>query len=1121
MKPDTARKKKMVDAVVERVVADATGTSVEPFRRWAGPAPSSRFWLGWLVPESGVALPSSASSFSGRFRPASQGMSFKVAELPVTLDLSVSFAVWPVLHPTYEEQKTGSGLADADDDDAVPTGTTGPDRREPLARVRTKVPIGPVSLPPLVIAEDGDLTHGLVEIDAALAGALGRMPAGLIPYRPALPRQKSRPLTSDLLDAHSWHAWVDSSLGRPVMPSWHAEVNAETRALSDGSFEITVIVVNRSPDIDDQWIDDAQTHGFPKWAVDPLIYEVELRCQPSTRIVPYMLEQIPKSYRYDREVTALGINCAVDGSGAQAQVTAFAAIAETDRVYPRTLGADGRLIDTTFASLAADPLPALDRLTAEARAWHAGHWSPAALDHLAAADGWTVESRAEAGLDAVDAAEEMDWVERGIAALRSDVKLLRAFRLMNETMTLVARGRYEAWRPFQLAFLVGCLPATVDPASDATVDILWFATGGGKTEAYLGLNLVHLFYGRLRGINAGARTWARFPLRLLSLQQTQRFAESVLFGEAVRRSNADVAHGEPFGVGYYAGSGNTPNSISLPGDRFYNGWDPTDQRNLESCRVIENCPVCRVPPDIRFDTKTHTLVHECSTPQCQLQGVLPVWVVDDDIYRWVPSVIVGTVDKLAQLGQSAGFRKLMGGVLGRCPIHGYSGKAGECERFGCREPLQPVASGFGGIVLEIQDELHLLSESLGALDGNYETLFQAVSAALGTPTLRVIGATATIEGYKEQADHLYRRIPRRFPLPGPTKEESFWALEESGDPLRTFAAMLPRGTTMLNAAFYIAKSHRAILDAIKADPARFCAEAGLPPSAASAVLGDAADTYEVLVGYTLRKQDLERFATDVNEDRELCPTPESYDSVTGDRDFWNVREVLNRLENPPANPAERIGILGATSAISHGVDVSRLNAMAVMGMPTSTSEFIQSTARVGRTHPGVVFALINPMRERDVSHFRYFRKYAEYLDRLVERVPVNRESLPVLRRVLPGGFMAWILQYYEQIWMYPGGKAPARRRDRLWHTKGVAQALDDGVFDQPALVGHLRASFDIDGVDPRFELHRRAIDEFVRRTVGQVFLRRSAGTATKDELEPAPPRSLRDTEASIEIRGEA
>jgi len=1116
----TARRQAIVNTIVERTVSDATGSNIPPLVRWTGPEPAKRYWLGWLMPESEVATALPSPGFVQRFRPASQGMSFRVRALPVTLDIQVSFAVWPVLHPGYAEQIAGSGLEEADDDDARPVpGATGPDRREPLARVRTKVPTGMISLPDIEIAEPRDRTVGREEIATALARVL-QLPSSLMPYRPARLRGNARPLASDLLDEHSWEAWVASNLDEPVLPSWRVDVDVETRALSDGTFELTVLAVNRTPDAEHQFVDRDQTRAFPGWACDPNVYEVELGCRPDSAFVPYTLEQIPRSYRYDRNVGAFGLNCAVESTGDRLS-TAFAAVAETDRVYPRTHASDGSSIDTSFLTLAGDTaLDALDRLVREARAWTASHWSARALDILAAERDWTEASRAEAASDSAAAETELEWVEAGIRTLREDPKILRAFQLMNTAMALVGGEQYDSWRPFQLAFIVGCLPATAEPASDRTVDILWFATGGGKTEAYLGLNLVHLYYGRLCGLTAGTRAWARFPLRLLSLQQTQRFAQSVLLAEVVRRENADVAQGEPFGVGYYTGSGNTPNTISLPGDRFYSGWDPSDPNRLEGCRVVEMCPACRKPPPIRFDAVTHTLLHECRTQGCPLEGPLPVWVIDDDIYRHLPSVIVGTVDKLAQIGQSRDFRKLMGGAMARCPVHGYARGTRFCDRFGCHEVLAPVPSGMSGIQLEIQDELHLLSESLGALDGNYETLFHAISSALGTPCLRIIAATATVEGYREQSNHLYRRQPRRFPASGPTKEESFWALEQSGDPLRTYVAMLPRGTTLLNAAYFVAESHRRALREILEDPNAFCLRQGLPIEVSDAVAADVSDVYEVLVAYALRKQDLDRFATDVCENHELCPTAEAYDSVTGDRDFWNVREVLDRLERPPADESRRIKILGATSAISHGVDVARLNAMVVMGMPTSTSEFIQSTARVGRTLPGVVFALINPMRERDVSHFRYFRKYAEYLDRLVERVPVNRESLPVLRRVLPGGLMAWLLQYYEPEWLFPGGVPAARTRERLWYTKGVAQALDAGLFDQPALIEHLRESFDVDPHDPRFDLHRATIEQFVARTVAQVLVRRSAGSAINEELEPSPPRSLRDTESTIEIRGE-
>jgi hypothetical protein len=510
------------------------------------------------------------------------------------------------------------------------------------------------------------------------------------------------------------------------------------------------------------------------------------------------------------------------------------------------------------------------------------------------------------------------------------------------------------------------------------------------------------------------------------------------------------------------------------------------------------------------------MVHECVNGDCAFAGErLPVYVIDDDIYRWAPSVIVGTVDKLAQIGQQAGFRILLGKALARCPKHGYSERLDQCRLFGCRERLLPVARGFGGINFEIQDELHLLTESLGALDGNYETLFQAIARESGIPDIRIIGATATIEGYEKQSEHLYQRQPRRFPIPGPSKDASFWAFERAEDPLRTYVGLLPRGFTMLNAAFYITQSHWHFIEVGLANPAAFARDVlGLGAAQAADVERDLRDIYEVMVTYALRKEDLERYAKDVAEDPDICPDPANYESITGD--------VLNRLEHPSANPDERVRVLGATSAISHGVDVDRLNVMTVLGMPKQTAEFIQSTARVGRKYPAVVFSLINPMRQRDVSHFRYFRKYAEYLDRLVEPVPVNRESLPVLKRVLPGGLMALLLQVDEPEWLYPGGGMPPRgiRRDRLWKVVELARAIDANFLTIPTMVERLMQAFAVDSMQPRFAQHREAVREFVERNFLSFRAQRGSGRSTIEVIDPPVPRSMRDVETQIEIIGE-
>jgi hypothetical protein len=1123
--PDVRLRKMVVDALADRVIRDATGMNEKPFVRYTGPAPKSRFWLGMLLPEESVVLPGTGTGrgrgSSDRIIPASEGFSFRVASLPLEIEITLSFALWINLHPTLDEQRArvGQGPGEDESEDELPPNSGAPGKSEPAlkeARPRMKIPVSDIRIP-VTLASDGARSTGGAEIRDAINRALA--PYLAVAYRPRH-RQGRLPRAADIENATTWANWVSNNLGDPVVPEWYAEVDIETGAIFGGGYEILVTVVNRTPE--DQFVDRDRSRKFPSGTCDLMLYEVELACTPSQTVLPYQLEQIPNSYRYDRAIPALGANAAVDVVAGRTLTTVFAARAETNRIYPRTEDAQGMPLDMTFATLKTDPLPALTRLVREGQQWTTTNWGQNALDAMARRDGWTSDSRKQADEDAQEAQEEIDWVNAGLGLLSADATLLEAFKAMNEAMEAVANARYTSWRPFQIAFILGCLKGVVDPATTSTVDILWFSTGGGKTEAYLGLNLVHLFYARLNGRTSGSQTWARFPLRLLSLQQTQRFANSIIQAELVRRHHPRM-RGAPFSIGYYVGSGNTKNKIELPSSRFYDGWDPFDPKNAETCRVLELCPACRGPekPVVYFDGATHSMVHECRNPGCPLAGErLPVYVIDDDIYRFAPTVLVGTVDKLAQLGQQASFRVLLGRALGKCPKHGYSPKADECAIFGCKEAMGPVPAGFKGIAFEIQDELHLLNESLGALDGNYETLFQAVATE---PAIQIIGATATIEGFRDQVDHLYRRTPRRFPIPGPRKEASFWAHEIPDEPLRLYVAMLPRGTTMLNAAYFITGSHLRFIEEGLGDSTTFCTDVlGVSDTLAPRVATMLRDDYEVMTTYALRKPELERYAADVTGDSALRLTANNLDRITGDTEFFDVRNALDRLEKPPSDPALRIRVLAATSAISHGVDINRLNVMTMMGMPKQTAEFIQATARVGRAYPGIVFALINPARERDVSHFRYFRKYAEYLDRLVEPVPVNRESLPVLRRALPGGLMAFFLQVYEPDWLFPGGRPAAAkpRRNRLWHVSGVAQAIDEGFLTETDVSERLRAAFAIDAQNPRFADHCRAIEDFVTDQFTRFLAVRSSGNPTKDEMDPPPPRSLRDVEAQIEVRGE-
>jgi hypothetical protein len=1113
--------------LAERVLATASGESVPPRSRIANADIQRSLWLGMLACPTAAAARGRSGAFE-RFNPASQGFSFRVPKLAVMLKVKVSAAVYVTLHTTLAEQQVAAA---SEDDDvaaaAAATAASASTKGRALARVWTKLPVGPVNVQvPLGPRTLGESTHGADEFRAAFLDALATLPAGSELLRPRTHRG-SLPRDADLSDEASWSSYQAANLipaSDVAGPTFAASIEVEVSAYEDG-YEVFLTVLNRTLDEDAQRADIAREIAFPPRAVDTRLYEVQMSATVDTNVVPYSLEQVPASYRYDRAVNALGLSCAVEverqtdpAAGTYTRLmTRYGSMTSTERILPREHGINGDAIDTSFAAIAADPVAVANRLLAAARQWTDLNWSDAALANRAARRKWNSDARAEAANDAAAAYAELDWIAEG-AALLEDKKVRHAVELANETMWRVAkRHDYSAWRPFQLAWLLGCLPTVVDPTGHPEVNIVWFATGGGKTEAYLFLLLVVLFYARLSGTTTGTVAWARFPLRLLALQQTERFAEVVLQAELVRRDTSDLRACEPFSLGYFVGSTSTPN-------RFYDPhrphpWpvttDPRDPAVAEACRVLASCPACDSAVAVRFDDKRWVMTHACDNPECALGGPLPIYTIDDDVYRHAPAVLVGTVDKLAQLAQNTRFKTLLGQAARRCAAHGYTVNPRFCAVEGCDGIWQAVPEGLSALRLEIADELHLLDESLGALDGLYESVLQAIGMRLGNPPLQIVGATATLEGYEAQCHHLYRRTPRRFPVPGPEVGETFWAFTEKGNPLRRYLGVQPRGITYITAAREVARRHHEMLRDTLADTRAVALEIEADPDDPSvlATLRIAADDlYEPLVGYLLRNEDLDNFVGDVGPALELAEADQLVE-IRGDANFGDIKRAVARLTNPPSADNERVKLIAATKAIGHGFDVERLGVMVMVGTPTSAAEVIQASARVGRRFPGLVVSIINTMRDRDASIFRYYGPWIRRLDQLVSKVPINRESLPVLRRALSGGLMALLYQVHEPTWLARGGSVRPLRDSRAFKA-----ALEAGAIDRRMLIDELLAAFDIDPTSVYHAAHRVAVETFVDETIRKIHLSASGERSVPDLLDPPIPRSLRDVGAPLDVR---
>ena len=1169
---DDAAKAPILDGLLgtfaARVLRDASGENISPGARLSA-QPQKNLWLGMLASEHEIAdLP----PFIGEKRvPAAHGFTFRVAALPLDLDITVSIALYlPVLPTAAEQREAASDPLDrsasgADDGTSAVQAPAGTAANIPLSERTIKVLAEPVSIG--VTVEEGLRRWGQPQLTDALQRAVrhAHRTSTLGLFRPPKRRNTPRPDSDDVATDAAWRHYLDTNLISPadyVVPTYSAAIEVEARQHPDYA-EVTVTLVNTTPATSEQYADTAQAVLWPANRLDTHIYEAQLTADTDEQIVAVDLEQVRESYRYNRDISLFGEATAAEidqpdgqAGGRTRMRTRYGADARTSRVFPRAKSLTGKPLDTSFTRLIRDPLDALGDLVDAAQEWVDEKWSAPNLDRLGREKNWTADARAQAEQDADAARQEVRWVRAGVAELAADQELLEAFRqAMRALQVIGARKNYHALHLFQAAWIVGCLPAVKDPSSDPHVDILWFATGGGKSEAYLGLMLVTLFYARRTGITAGTLVWARFPLRLLSLQQTERFGQVLAAAEQIRLADPLTAAGEPFAIGYFVGSGNTPNKFAGRNSPWATA-DPTEPSVQENCRVLDYCPTCcglgaagardlqiaagtartgsvatfdllreaQPQPDstamrplaMNFDEPSWTMQHVCTSAGCPAAGALDVYVIDDDIYRRTPSVLVGTVDKLAQLGMQKQFATLLGRAHSRCPQHGFTADPQWCAVFGCQTRAADRAqakAGLGGLRLEIADEMHLLDEELGALDGLYETLLGAVNDAMKNPPLRIVGATATLEGYREQAQHLYQRPGRRFPVNGPTVGENFWAYTDPTRPLRRYLGLRPRRIAYTTASIETALTHRRWLEELAERPELLLAEAGLPADEAHLTVAREAaeDLYEVFLAYALRNDDLGQFMREerLREFHALGNMAQ----VNSDVDPGRVRRDVRRLVDPASYPPDqRIRTIVATKAIGHGFDVARLGVIVMMGTPTQASEVIQASARIGRQHPGLVINIANPRRDRDVSTHRYYTYWISYLDRLVHKVPINRESLPALRRVLSGGLMAWLLQFYDRGWVTRGAK-----RRSLADSDMLRDALISAELTPAALTKALQTGFGLDPDNAYHELHRHAVRQWVDETTRLIAAQGSSKRKTSDMLDPRVPRSLRDIEDPIVI----
>jgi hypothetical protein len=588
------------------------------------------------------------------------------------------------------------------------------------------------------------------------------------------------------------------------------------------------------------------------------------------------------------------------------------------------------------------------------------------------------------------------------------------------------------WRPFQLAFLLMNLRGIAVPESDdrETVDLLFFPTGGGKTEAYLGLAAFTLVLRRLRhpGLaSAGLSVLMRYTLRLLTLDQLGRAAALICALELERQQDVSKLGEWPFEIGLWVGLAATPNRMGRKGDTdAHSARRKTiafqNDNRKPSPIPLEECPWCgekfkatsfQLVPNV--DAPTDLRV-SCANRRCEFSrgNPLPILSVDEPIYRRLPCFLIATVDKFAAMPWTGE----VGGFFGRVDRADAEGFYGPCQPTAGR-PL-PV-DRLPPPDLIVQDELHLISGPLGTMVGLYESALDALatSEVAGRRVRpKIIASTATVRRAESQIRALFdRRTVDVFPPPGPDVRDSFFARTESTQTsaARQYVGIAAQGVSPKK---IMLRLYLALLGA---------AQKAYHEAGGAKVETNPADPYMTLLGYfnSLRElggarrliEDEVRTqltgrggrrrvgeATGLFRDRTIAYEPVELTSrVTTDK----VSEAKRRLERP-FKEKDHVDVAIATNMISVGLDITRLGLMVCFGQPKTSSEYIQATSRVGRDdrRPGLVVTIFNIHRPRDRSHYERFAAFHESFYRSVEATSVTPFSPRALDRGLAGTLIA-------------------------------------------------------------------------------------------------------------------
>jgi hypothetical protein len=796
----------------------------------------------------------------------------------------------------------------------------------------------------------------------------------------------------------------------------------------------------------------------------------------------------------DRLEYAIGRSCSVDWSvttgarRASAVWTTWLPVAETPQTRARSVQGALLAMDALSRVTPEELRAGLQPLVTGYGNWLDGQQAAAAElpEHL----------RETADLVLWEARQTHQRLQAGLEHVAADAEALRCFQFMNQVMreqrvaTQVAAARASdpslsiraaqdkiaakgdaaaSWRPFQLAFILMQLPALIDPTASlrsaehqARVELLFFPTGGGKTEAYLGLAAYTFAIRRRQGVvdstdslldgRDGVAVLMRYTLRLLTSQQFQRATALMCAAELARRDDETTWGSEPFRIGLWVGTDVSPKRFEEADEQLARANEYGAHRL--TVLQIQRCPWCGTPisaAHVKADATLRRVYVHCGDElrRCpfakggSVTEGLPVLTVDEEIYRLTPAFVIATVDKFARLAREGEAAALFGYVGRKCARHGYVHPDYAACNISTKHPAtngQPAATvrpvdRLRPPDLIIQDELHLITGALGTSVGLFEvavetlTCWQRADGKLVRPL--IVASTATVRNAGEQVRGLYGRRVEMFPPQVLDVADTYFSVEipvSKDSPGRRYVGLSAQGVRLANAQIRVSEvlllAGQLLFDRCAID----------------------ADPYMTLVGYYNATRELAvmtRYLSDDVQDRVRRPRLSSgfprrlgaafgllhrgeltariasseigatldrlglefdpaYDTNAAARarmaDQKNGKKVTVRKEAP-------FDVVLATSMLQVGVDVQRLGLMLVAGQPKNTAEYIQASSRVGRDateRPGLVVTLGNWARPRDLAHFEQFRHYHETFYAQVEALSVTPYSPTSLDRGIDG-----------------------------------------------------------------------------------------------------------------------